>query len=380
MDPFWDIEKTPFLTYFTGVEIAEKTPKAVPTQHNPGWRSIGGTMTVLRHQTDLGMHELLWGSGLHGNCSSVEGEAPIASLALSEYALPLCTYSACNKVNIENISDHRVRVSYSSHKSEYGESAAITIHGPANVTFTNFSTSQYRCDMKIGSLWYSGSSLPPVWNVNDGTDTMWWSCSFSGFVSSWIFEVDYAEDSKLHIDIPLGTVIPADATKLVLVSKEANGCLEAPISDYNPTLEIAESVDFKDMDECHDFLKGDMNITRRLPLPKEDHEFRIFLVDSSSLELVNKTMTVKATSEDRTLQVKIDIYTRGFALWVFAANATGQAPDPYKIRSPDYFFADGCCCRTPTHPDCLCTGASRKSLLLRGCLWLIGFLTLRAWV
>ena len=220
LDPFWDIDRTPVLTHFTGVEIAEKTPKTVPTQHNPGWRSIGGNMTVLRHQTHLGMHELLWGSGPHGNCSGLEGEAPIASLALSEYALPSCEayegrYSACDKVKIKNISDYRVRVSYSSHKSEYREWAAITIHGPANVTFTHFNTSEH-CDLLLGyNGGNSGSSWRPVWNVNGGTDTILWYCwrSENDTDISWIFEVDYAEDNELHIDIPLGFVIPAGATK-----------------------------------------------------------------------------------------------------------------------------------------------------------------------
>ena len=366
MDPFRDIDNNPCLTHFRVVEIAEKTPQAVQTQHNPGWRSIGGDMAVLRHHVDLGMHELLWGSGSHANCSGLEGEAPIASLALSEYALPSCRYSACDKIKIENISDYRVRVSYSSHKSEYGEGAAITIHGPANVTFTHFNTGEH-CGIDVGynpSYRYEGSSLPPVWNVNDGKDTIMWYCwgSENDTDISWIFEVDYAEGSKLHIDIPLGSVIPADATKLVLVSREADGCLEAPIRDFVPTLEIAESVDFWDMDECHgSFSKGNMTITRRLPLPEEDHEFRIFVRNSQDLLKI-----VKATSEDRTLQVEIDI--RGFNavflpdLWVFAANATGQALNPYTFQCPQ-----------------IC-GVSRKSLLLRGCLWLIGFLTLRAWV
>ena len=264
------------------MEIAEKTPKAVRpsiTEAGLAWWQYGSVAPP----SGSWLHELLWGIRLSWELQQPRGEAPIASLALSEYALPSCEadeskYPACDKVKTENISDYRVRVSYSSHKSEYGEMVAITIHGPANVTFTHFNTGEH-CGIVVGYYRYSGSSLPPVWNVNDGKDTIVWYCSWSENVTdiSWIFEVDHAEDSKLHIDIPLGFVIPADATKLVLVSREADGCLEAPIRDFVPTLEIAESVDFWDMKECDgSFSKGNMTITRRLPLPKEDHEVQNF--------------------------------------------------------------------------------------------------------
>jgi hypothetical protein len=161
---------------------------------------IGGTVTVTGAVDDpsITQYNVYWSRGAAGPTLGLLGFAG----AVGAITRPHCEGTSCGSISISVVAGHSWEISRGTAGYGHNEQASISIQGPAEVSFTFFSTEANYDFVEVLGTSYSGSSLPPVTAVPEGSHLIQWRTDFSVVQSGWtcILTPDYGTAVTVPVD------------------------------------------------------------------------------------------------------------------------------------------------------------------------------------